>query len=109
MKIGNQIRHRRTELNLSRGELANKIQVTPSAIANYENGVSYPKPDILVALMNALDRLSGILKKKAGMYFADAGAVKRKIDIFALVHAFIFFVNDQADQTFAVFREFAVF
>ena len=55
MKIGNQIRHRRTELNLSRGELANKIQVTPSAIANYENGVSYPKPDILVALMNALD------------------------------------------------------
>ena len=32
MKIGNQIRHRRTELNLSRGELANKIQVTPSAI-----------------------------------------------------------------------------
>ena len=33
MKIGNQIRHRRTELNLSRGELANKIQVTPSAIA----------------------------------------------------------------------------
>ena len=55
------------------------------------------------------DRLSGILKKKAGMYFADAGAVKRKIDIFALVHAFIFFVNDQADQTFAVFREFAVF
>ena len=54
MKIGNQIRHRRTELNLSRGELANKIQVTPSAIANYENGISYPKPDILVALMNAL-------------------------------------------------------
>ena len=55
MKIGNQIRHRRTELNLSRGELANKIQVTPSAIANYENGISYPKPDILVALMNALE------------------------------------------------------
>ena len=32
MKIGNQIRHRRTELNLSRGELANKIQVTPSQL-----------------------------------------------------------------------------
>ena len=55
MEIGKQIRRRRTELNLSRGELANKIHVTPSAIANYENGVSYPKPDILVALMNALD------------------------------------------------------
>ena len=42
MEIGKQIRHRRTELNLSRSELANKIHVTPSAIANYENGVSYP-------------------------------------------------------------------
>lgn len=55
MEIGERLRHRRTELNLSRGELANKIHVTPSAIANYENGVSYPKPTILVALMNALD------------------------------------------------------
>ena len=55
MEIGKRLRHRRTELNLSRGELANKIHVTPSAIANYENGVSYPKPTILVALMNALD------------------------------------------------------
>ena len=42
MEIGKQIRHRRTELNLSRSELANKIHVTPSAIANYENGVQTP-------------------------------------------------------------------
>lgn len=55
MEIGKRLRHRRTELNLSRVELANKIHVTPSAIANYENGISYPKPTILVALMNALD------------------------------------------------------
>lgn len=55
MEIGKQLRRRRTEMNLSRGELANKIHVTPSAIANYENGISYPKPDILVALMNALE------------------------------------------------------
>ena len=47
MEIGKQIRRRRTELNLSRGELANKIHVTPSAIANYENGVSYPKVELL--------------------------------------------------------------
>ena len=55
------------------------------------------------------DCLSCILKKKAGMDFADTGTVKRKTDIFALVHALIFFVNDQADQTFAIFRELAVF
>ena len=31
------------------------MQVTPSAIANYENGISYPKPDIFVALMITLE------------------------------------------------------
>ena len=55
MEIGKQIRRRRTELNLSRGELANKIHVTPSAIANYENGISTPKPDILISLINVLE------------------------------------------------------
>ena len=54
MDIGNKLRFRRTELNISRNELAKKVHVTPSAIANYENGVSYPKPDILIALMQAL-------------------------------------------------------
>ena len=54
MDIRNKLRFRRTELNISRNELAKKVHVTPSAIANYENGVSYPKPDILIALMQAL-------------------------------------------------------
>ena len=56
-----------------------------------------PKAEIAVfgnMLSADSNRLIGVLKKKAGMYFADAGAVKRKIDIFALVHAFIFFIND---------------
>ena len=44
--IGNKIRKRRQELNMSRVQLAEAVQVTPSAIANYENGISYPKPDI---------------------------------------------------------------
>ena len=44
MKIGNQIRHRRTELNLSRGELANKIQVTPSAIATMKTVSAIQNP-----------------------------------------------------------------
>lgn len=54
MDIGNKLRFRRTELNITRNELAKKVHVTPSAIANYENGISYPKPDILIALMQAL-------------------------------------------------------
>lgn len=54
MSIGDQLRSRRMELKLSRNQLAEKIQVTPSAIANYENGISYPKPAILLSLMLAL-------------------------------------------------------
>lgn len=54
MGIGEKLKQRRLELNLSRNELAEKVKVTGSAIANYENNISYPKPDILVSLMNAL-------------------------------------------------------
>lgn len=53
--IGNKIRKRRQELNMSRAQLAEEVQVTPSAIANYENGISYPKPDIFVSLMVVLE------------------------------------------------------
>ena len=53
--IRNKIRKRRQELNMSRVQLAEAVQVTPSAIANYENGISYPKPDIFVALMITLE------------------------------------------------------
>ena len=55
MVIGEKLRSRRQEQNLSRNQLAEKIHVTPSAIANYENDISYPKPDTLIALMIALD------------------------------------------------------
>lgn len=54
MEIGNKLRSRRTELGLSRIELAEQIHVTASSISNYENGISYPKPDTLIALILAL-------------------------------------------------------
>ena len=43
MSINSRIKERREELGLSRNDLADIIGVTPSAIANYENGVSSPK------------------------------------------------------------------
>lgn len=55
MGIGQKLRYRRKALGLSRSELAKMVHVTPSSIANYENGVSYPKPDILISLINALE------------------------------------------------------
>lgn len=55
MGIEQKLRYRRKALGLSRNELAKLVHVTPSSIANYENGVSYPKPDILISLINALE------------------------------------------------------
>ncbi len=55
MEIGGRLRERRVELGFTRNQLAQKVGVTPSAIANYENGVSYPKPDILISLITELE------------------------------------------------------
>lgn len=44
MGIGERVRKRRVELGLTRNELAEKLHVTPSAVANYENNISVPKP-----------------------------------------------------------------
>ena len=54
MSMGEKLRKRRLDMNLTRNQLAKQVHVTPSAIANYENGVSSPKPDILIALIIAL-------------------------------------------------------
>ena len=55
MSLGDKLRQRRQEMGLTRQQLAAKICVTPSAIANYENGISTPKPDILISLINVLE------------------------------------------------------
>ena len=54
MSFGSQLRRRREELRLSRAQLAEELGVSPSAISNYENGVSSPKEDVLLRLFDAL-------------------------------------------------------
>ena len=54
MGIGDKLRSRRLELGLTRNQLAHKVCVTPSAIANYENDISTPKTEILISLINTL-------------------------------------------------------
>jgi len=48
------LKERREQLNLSRNDLAIKIGVTPSAIANYENEISSPKIELMYKLFEAL-------------------------------------------------------
>lgn len=54
MSIGTRIKERREQLGLSRNELASKIGVTPSAIANYENEISKPKIELMYRLFESL-------------------------------------------------------
>lgn len=55
MSLNTRIKGRREELGMTRQDLAKKIDVTPSAIANYENGVSSPKIELLYKLFDALE------------------------------------------------------
>ena len=65
MSLGDKLRQRRQEMGLTRPQLAAKICVTPSAIANYENGISTPKPDILISLINVLEVDANYIDRKS--------------------------------------------
>lgn len=54
MSLHTRIKERRTRLHISRNQLAKQVGVTPSAIANYENGISAPKMDLMPKLFKAL-------------------------------------------------------
>lgn len=55
MSIGFRIKEARINKKLTQQELANKIGVTKGAIANYENEVSIPKPELLYKLFDILE------------------------------------------------------
>ena len=54
MSFSKRIQARREELKLSRAALAAMLGVSPSAIGNYETGVSFPKEEILLRLFDSL-------------------------------------------------------
>ncbi|MBR1565152.1 MAG: helix-turn-helix transcriptional regulator, partial [Oscillospiraceae bacterium] len=55
MSFGSRLRERREALGLKQSELGKMLGVTGSAIGNYENGVSFPKADVLYRVFDALD------------------------------------------------------
>lgn len=55
MTFGKRVRARRGELDMTRGELAALLGVSPSAVGNYETGVSFPKEEIMLRLFDALE------------------------------------------------------
>lgn len=55
MTFGERVRARRGELDMTRVELAALLGVSPSAVGNYETGVSFPKEEIMLRLFDALE------------------------------------------------------
>ena len=61
MSFGEQMKVRRGELKLSRGELADRLGVSVSAVSNYENGLSFPKEDVMLRLFDSLETEPNLL------------------------------------------------
>ena len=54
MSFGSQLKKRREELGLSRAAFAEQLGVSVSAISNYENGLSFPKEDVMLRMFDCL-------------------------------------------------------
>ncbi|MFW7363201.1 helix-turn-helix domain-containing protein [Vagococcus fluvialis] len=55
MNIGKEIKVRRTELNLTQEDLAKKLNVSRTAISNWEQQRNYPDMELLVTISDELD------------------------------------------------------
>ena len=90
MSIGDRIKEAREHRNLSRSELAEKANVTMSAISNYENSISSPKEPVLLKLMDILDidanfLFQDMVEKKPSVYLTPSESTMidkyRKLDV----------------------------
>ena len=77
MSIGDRIKEAREHRNLSRSELAEKANVTMSAISNYENSISSPKESVLLKLMDILEidanfLFQDMVEKKPSVYLTPS-------------------------------------
>jgi len=61
MGFGSRMKKRREELGLSRTVLAERLGVSASAISNYENGLSFPKEEVILRLFDSLETEPNLL------------------------------------------------
>ena len=54
MNIGEQIKSRRIELNMTQSELADRLSVTRAAVSNWETEKNYPDLQVIVDISDEL-------------------------------------------------------
>lgn len=55
MTLGERLKRRRIELNMTQEELASRVEMTKAAISHYETGRRIPRPNQLTAITTVLD------------------------------------------------------
>ena len=78
MGIGNKIKELRLKQGITQEILAQKIGVTPSAVGNYERGISFPKELVLMKLFGALDCTPNELLSENGQFGEEENAHMKK-------------------------------
>ncbi len=78
IKVGNFITNKRKELNMTQGQLAEKLNVSFQAVSKWEKGTTYPNIEILYDLGIVLgvtvdEILSGNEKETDGLSYSKAG------------------------------------
>ena len=61
MSFGERLKARREELGFSRSVFAGLLGVSSSAISNYENGLSFPKEEVMLRLFDCLQTEPNVL------------------------------------------------
>ena len=61
MSFGDQLKQCREEMGISRGEIAERLGISVSAISNYENGLSFPKEEVMLRLFDCLNTEPNVL------------------------------------------------
>ncbi len=61
MSFGERMKSRREELGVSRAEFARLLGVSASAVSNYENGLSFPKEEVMLRLFDCLKTEPNVL------------------------------------------------
>ena len=74
MSIGSRLKEARLRHRMTQAELARAVEVTTSAIGNYETGVSIPKEPVLIALMKTLGVDANYLYQDYGIAAAEVVA-----------------------------------